>query len=143
MSITEKEFTELYTDLYERDSNKNKCMICYDTNDLIKLSCNHYYHDKCLNLYYLKGKKTFFNCPYCNKKNKFIKCKNCKKINLTNNCSSCNINPDNISNVIDKNKENSKSEINNCCTAIIKSGINKGKICGRELKNEKCRYHTK
>ena len=141
MSLTEKEFSELYNDLYERDNNKNKCMICYDTNNLIKISCNHYFHESCINLYYLKNKKTSFNCPYCSKVNKLIKCKDCKKMNLTNNCSSCNTKLDNISNIINNNNKENSLEISNCCTAVIKSGLNKGKICGRQLKNNKCRYH--
>ena len=104
MSITEKQFTELYTELYERDNNNNTCMICYDSNDIIKISCGHYYHENCINLYYLNSKKSF-NCPYCNKLNKLIKCRKCKKMNISNKCSTCNTNTnkENISDIINEN----------------------------------------
>ena len=51
-----------------------KCMICHmnDTIDnLVKLSCNHYFHKSCL------PKKNTVKCLYCNKKTKL---QNTKKV---------------------------------------------------------------
>ena len=176
MSLSENRFDNLYNECYnkyEENENSDKCMICYDNENLIKIGCGHYYHQSCLKTYFYNNKKLTYNCPYCNKINKFIKCKKCKSLNISNKCFDCETNKINtkdksLNNLINKNNLISKQENDNnltseleyetkkiliklgdlinicnndCCQNIIKSGINKGNICGRVLKHNKCRYH--
>lgn len=84
-----------------------KCLICHFPikDNMLKLSCNHYFHRKCLlDKYIFKS----VICPYCGKKSKI------------NNC---------LPTV----------ENNNLCKVILKSGVNKGKLCNRK----NCHYHKK
>ena len=122
-----------YDDLIKMVEQKNKiegekCLICHfpDTKEnLLKLSCSHYFHKNCLIIDENKLKK--YNsksfriiCPYCSKKSTY---------KMTSK----------------KSKESKKSEKSNeslqidqkCCQVVLKTGINKGKICGRIS----CRYH--
>jgi len=56
-------------------STKEKCLICHFPveDDELVLTCNHYYHSKCLN-----KKTNTIKCPYCEKT---VKNKNEKVIN--------------------------------------------------------------
>lgn len=103
------EFDELMKIVEEKNKIEGeKCLICHfpdESSKLIKLSCNHYFHQSCLNIY--KGKKTYFRCPYCDQP-----VKKCKQVNQINNS-------------------------NLTCQVVLKSGINKGNICGRI----NCKYH--
>ena len=46
----------------QENNTKSMCLICDDTN--MKISCNHYYHEECINEWL---KKSEFECPYCRK----------------------------------------------------------------------------
>ena len=157
-----------FDSLYEmieilNESTNEKCLICHlpIENDELILSCNHYYHSKCLN------KKTIkIKCYYCAKivtekkkeKNKNIKnitniTNECKVLLLTgirkgeycgrNNCYYHKLNKE-IINVIDsKNVIESVNIItsispNNLCNVILKTGLRKGNICNRN----NCKFHT-
>tara|TARA_A100001015_G_scaffold201730_1_gene225239 strand:- start:2709 stop:3122 length:414 start_codon:yes stop_codon:yes gene_type:complete len=126
-----------YNDLMKMVEQKNKiegekCLICHfpDTKEnLLKLSCSHYFHKKCLILDENKLKnynsKSFrIICPYCSKKSTYKmtskKSKESKKSEKSN----------------DKSNENLQID-QKCCQAVLKTGINKGKICGRIS----CMYH--
>ena len=91
--------------------NGEKCLICHfpdKAENLTKLSCSHYFHLSCLNVNFQKNKKSKkIICPYCN-----------TKATVKNN------------NIINEEKLE-------CCKVILKSGINKGKECGRIS----CKYH--
>lgn len=97
-------FEEVFEKMLLLDlDNTEFCMICYDTENTIKLKCGHVFHNECL--YKLK------KCPYC--LSKLVK--NNKKENKK-----------------DLNKDNIK------CKSILKSGVRKGKECGRI----NCGYHS-
>tara|TARA_B100000161_G_scaffold264717_1_gene238655 strand:- start:1489 stop:1899 length:411 start_codon:yes stop_codon:yes gene_type:complete len=110
-----------------------KCLICHfpdKKENLTKLSCNHYFHLKCLNC-----KTNLIICPYCQKSTKL------KNLYCQSN---------NICNVILKNGKN-KGKVcgrKNCryhkvvetgCNVILKSGARKGEKCNRI----NCKYHNK
>ena len=108
-------FVEEKNNIEDSESDPSEtCLICHfpdKKKNLLKLKCGHYYHSCCI-FNDEKPKDNFkFICPYCGLKQKI-------KLN-------------------DSQDESSKSASNLKCTAIIKSGINKGKICGRI----NCRYH--
>lgn len=78
--------TDINIDDYISFINKNnnikgeKCMVCHmndSIDNLVKLSCNHYFHKSCL------PKKNVFKCTYCNKKTKL---KSSKKSTSGNKC---------------------------------------------------------
>ena len=78
MSLAE---LEKYVNSIIKEKNDNCCLICYLGNETecSKLSCGHYYHQKCLG--------NLKNCPYCNKKITVKKLN--KKIVLTQNENIC------------------------------------------------------
>tara|TARA_B100001093_G_scaffold399178_1_gene386604 strand:- start:1090 stop:1446 length:357 start_codon:yes stop_codon:yes gene_type:complete len=102
----------------KNDVKGETCLICHfpdNKENLLKLGCGHFYHSKCLfsstNKMNQSSNKNF--CPYCGIK--IIKSKiskTCPKINSTN---------------IPDLK----------CQVILKTGLNKGKVCNRI----NCRYH--
>jgi hypothetical protein len=91
-----------------------KCLICHfpdNLENLEKLNCNHYFHLNCLNLDKIK-KANKVICPYCGTKVKIKKNKELNKI------------PNNLKETV--------------CKILLKSGVNKGKECGRN----NCKYHN-
>lgn len=114
-------------------SSKEKCLICHlpIENDELILSCNHYYHSKCLNKTTNKIK-----CPYCQrlasiKPNKIIQ-DTCKVLLTSGNrkgeyCGRTNCCYHKL------NKENEY-----LCQSILKSGLRKGQVCGRNS----CKLHN-
>jgi hypothetical protein len=128
------DFDSLYKIIEKMDkSSKEKCLICHlpIENDELILSCNHYYHSKCLNKTTNKIK-----CPYCQriasiKPNKIIQ-EDCKVLLTTGNrkgeyCGRTNCCYHKL------NKENEY-----LCQSILKSGLRKGQICGRNS----CKLHN-
>jgi hypothetical protein len=128
------DFDSLYKIIEKMDkSSKEKCLICHlpIENDELILSCNHYYHSKCLNKTTNKIK-----CPYCQriasiKPNKIIQ-EDCKVLLTTGNrkgeyCGRTNCCYHKL------NKENEY-----LCQSILKSGLRKGQICGRN----NCKLHN-
>ena len=128
------DFDSLYKIIEKMDqSSKEKCLICHlpIENDELILSCNHYYHSKCLNKTTNKIK-----CPYCQriasiKPNKIIQ-EDCKVLLTTGNrkgeyCGRTNCCYHKL------NKENEY-----LCQSILKSGLRKGEICGRN----NCKLHN-
>ena len=91
-------------------STKEKCLICHLPIEQkeMVLKCSHEYHHKCLPI-----TKVMKTCPYCgaNRKDRSII-------------------------VPDKHTEISKILV--ICQSIIKSGVRKGQVCGRN----KCNYHN-
>lgn len=127
------DFDQIYSLIEKMNkSDKEKCLICHlpvDNDELI-LTCNHYYHSKCLNL----KKKSGIKCPYCEKTVSI-------KLSKTN---------DNSCKVIIKTgiRKGQYCGRNNCvyhklavnkitiihsdtCQAILKSGLKAGQLCGR------------
>ena len=128
------DFNSLYKIIEKMDkSSKEKCLICHlpIENDELILSCNHYYHSKCLNKTTNKIK-----CPYCQriasiKPNKIIQ-EDCKVLLTTGNrkgeyCGRTNCCYHKL------NKENEY-----LCQSILKSGLRKGQVCGRN----NCKLHN-
>jgi hypothetical protein len=135
------DFDSLYKIIEKMDqSSKEKCLICHlpIENDELILSCNHYYHSKCLN-----KKTNKLKCPYCQK---IVSIKPTKiiseycKILLTRgsnkgeycgriNCCYHKLNKETIT-VIKPNEY--------LCQSILKSGLRKGEICGRN----NCKLHN-
>ena len=139
MNITEEKFDEIYNIYLNKNENEKICMICHNDENLIKISCGHEFHEECLKKIYIQDKnKNNFNCPYCNSFIKLINCKYCKKKNIRNPCYACS-KENNLNKEINSN--NSENIQINTCQHIIKTGKNKGQICGRKLKDNKCRYH--
>ena len=135
------DFDSLYKIIEKMDqSAKEKCLICHlpIENDELILSCNHYYHSKCLN-----KKTNKLKCPYCQKivsiKPTKIIPEYCKILLTTgirkgeycgrNNCCYHKINKETIKII---------QPIENLCQSILKSGLRKGEICGRN----KCKLHN-
>lgn len=128
------DFDSLYKIIEKMDqSSKEKCLICHlpIENDELILSCNHYYHSKCLNKTTNKIK-----CPYCQriteiKPNKIIQ-DTCKVLLTSGNrkgeyCCGTNCCYHKL------NKENEY-----LCQSILKSGLRKGQVCGRNS----CKLHN-
>ena len=128
------DFDSLYKIIEKMDqSAKEKCLICHlpIENDELILSCNHYYHSKCLNKTTNKIK-----CPYCQritsiKPNKIIQ-DTCKVLLTSGNrkgeyCGRTNCCYHKL------NKENEY-----LCQSILKSGLKKGQVCGRN----NCKLHN-
>ena len=133
-----------YEDLIKMVEQKNevegeKCLICHfpdSKENLIKLSCSHYFHKSCLildkdKLKEYESKSFKITCPYCSKKASYKKISNKSK--------------DKKNKKVLQSKTDSKETQSNenqqidqkCCQVILKTGINKGKICGRIC----CKYH--
>ena len=143
------DFDSLYKMIETMDqSSKEKCLICHlpVENDELILSCNHYYHNKCLN-----KKTNKIKCPYCEKmvtekgnNNKPVKPKKsipdgCKVILTTglrkgeycgrNNCCYHKLNKESVKII---------QPINELCQSVLKSGLRKGQVCGRN----NCKLHN-
>ena len=120
------EFDKLLKIVLEKNKvDGEKCLICHfpdDLKNLEKLNCSHYFHLNCLNLDKIK-KGNKITCPYCGTKVKINKKKESASLVLSDQTSSAFEN-------------NSKGSI---CKIILKSGVNKGKDCGRC----NCKYHNK
>ena len=114
----------------------NECMICMfpvSEDEILKLSCKHTYHDKCLQL---KNKE--YKCPYCHKITKTI---NKSDVPITTvPCKAVIKSGINKGQICGKIKCNRHKlvKINNLCNAILKSGANKGKPCGKY----QCKRHN-
>ena len=117
-------------------STKEKCLICHFPveDDELVLTCNHYYHSKCLN-----KKTNTIKCPYCEKtvKNKNEKvinngCKIILKSGPRKNQQCGRIN-------CTFHKINNNNDIIIICNAILKSGPRKNEQC----KKENCKIHNK
>ena len=128
------DFDSLYKIIEKMNqSSKEKCLICHlpIENDELILSCNHYYHSKCLNKTTNKVK-----CPYCQrlvsiKPNKIIQ-EDCKVLLTSGNrkgeyCGRTNCCYHKL------NKENEY-----LCQSILKSGLRNGQVCGRN----NCKIHN-
>ena len=135
------DFDSLYKIIEKMDqSTKEKCLICHlpIENDELILSCNHYYHSKCLN-----KKTNKLKCPYCQKmvsiKPTKIIPEYCKILLTTGirkgeycgrtNCCYHKLNKETI--IVIKQNEY-------LCQSILKSGLRKGEICGRN----NCKLHN-
>jgi hypothetical protein len=131
------DFDELFNHCARlNESTKEKCLICHipiqDDEEYLKLICNHYFHNNCVN--YTQGK---YKCIYCDK----ISLPKKMTTNLLNN-SMCKF----ILNS-GKNKNTPCKRINckyhksdsdsNICNFILKSGKNKNTPC----KRINCKYH--
>lgn len=129
-----------FESLYEmiellNESTNEKCLICHlpiEDDELI-LSCNHYYHSKCLN------KKTIkIKCHYCakivteKKKDKKEGKKKYKKRSINE-----SIKKDKKGTINEIIKEDKKS-IGTNCEVILLTGLRKGESCGRH----NCPYHV-
>lgn len=115
-----------------------KCLICHfpdKSENLIKLSCNHFFHSKCL---CLDHSKLWIKCPYCEKPTIL----NNNNISRLENIPTCTVI---LKSGINKgkkcNRKNCKyhSPILSSCTEILKSGPRKGEVCNRI----NCKYHSK
>ena len=128
------DFDSLYKMIETMNQSLNeKCLICHlpIENDELILSCNHYYHSKCLNKTTNKVK-----CPYCQrlvsiKPNKIIQ-EDCKVLLTSGNrkgeyCGRTNCCYHKL------NKENEY-----LCQSILKSGLRNGQVCGRN----NCKIHN-
>ena len=127
------EFDKLLSVVNNLNNRKGeKCMVCHfpdNKKNLIKLSCNHYYHNNCITIINFK-----FNCPYCKKTTTFKRkndsenvCKFVLKsgINRGKHCNRVNCK---------YHKIKTKSI---ACKSIIANGPNKGQVCNRF----NCKYH--
>lgn len=135
------EFDKLLKEVNKLNSiDGEQCMVCHfpdlETN-LIKLKCNHFYHETCI-IKLIKNNK--IKCPYCDKistikeQNRDNICKVIMKsgINKGKECNrpNCTYHKINIQ-VVDNNLIK--------CQSIIKSGTRKGELCNRV----NCKYHNK
>jgi len=122
-----------------------KCLICHfpDSNkNLVKLSCNHYFHSTCLES---SKSNSIIKCPYCDKKTKLVKnieqtiCQVILKrgINKGKECGRniCKYHKSNLTNISNKVENNEFKNIG--CQTIIKTGPKKGQYCNRV----NCHYH--
>ena len=82
--------TEINIDDYISFINNNnkikgeKCMVCHMNDlkkNLLKLDCNHYFHESCV-----KKKNNVIKCKYCNKKTKLKSKGSSKKSNKNKKC---------------------------------------------------------
>jgi hypothetical protein len=104
------------------EDQSEKCLVCHipvgKSKEYLKLKCNHIFHPDCIK--YKMGK---INCLYC------------EKISIPNLINNKLFEEQTQSIEIKQNKNNTESKLH--CSAIIKSGIFKGKQCGRTH----CKYH--
>ena len=114
------EFDKLLREVNKLNSIEGeRCLVCHfpdKTDNLIKLKCKHYYHEKCIK-HLIKNNK--IRCPYCDRV--------------------CRIKPDKVKKEKDTNKQIENVLTKNICNAVIKTGPRKGQICNRT----NCRYHNK
>jgi hypothetical protein len=118
-------FDDLVNIVMEMKSHKGEeCLICHfpiDLDLLIKLKCNHSYHNNCINTL-IKNKIISITCPYCQ--------------TVTNNPTQSNPTQSNPTNL--QHSSYIKLEVNKC-KKIIKTGVNKGKECNII----QCKRHNK
>lgn len=109
-----KEIFCLEDDTEMNQNYENICNICLSNIDkddkIIKLSCNHIFHKKCLKLSFKANSwnNSFNECPYCRKR--------ISKFELNN-----------MYNINNKTKELNNDKVQ--CNGINMTGINKGKQC--------------
>jgi hypothetical protein len=124
MSLT---YSKLYELIKKMPTVKNPCLICHQDNESsIILPCSHEYHKYCISEYMTNLKKTQLKCPYCLKSISQL-----RYGSIVNGIQS---------QIITKKKPTTP----NGCTAIIKSGKNKGNQCDKRCKtNTFCGMHSK
>ena len=135
-------FDELFKYCEELNkSNSEKCLVCHipiEKNDkYVKLNCSHIFHPECIK--YHDGS---IKCLYCEKTslpekinwNQIL----CKIVLKTGPKKGQFCNRNNC--LYHKIKPNIIQVIKSKCDHTIKSGINSGKECGRNLP---CKYHIK
>jgi len=147
------EYLELLNEIDCEDID-NLCLICYSDNDArsLKLKCTHEFHTDCLEKS-LKNKYVK-ECPYCRNSlnlldykstcaKKIITGKNagepCNKL-CYNTINLCKIHIKQHVKQINKETELVNNKINSC-TAILKTGVNKGKQCTSTGTNGYCKRH--
>lgn len=126
-------------------STKEKCLICHFPidNDELVLTCNHYYHSKCLN-----KKTNNIKCPYCEKSVK-IKKSDIKPIKNTipNGCKVLLTTGARKGEYCGRNKcpyhklNKEKVVVINpiqTCQHVLKSGPRKGQLCNKN----NCKTHN-
>jgi len=141
-------FDDLVNIVMEIKSHKgDECLICHfpiDLDLLIKLKCNHSYHNNCINN--IIKDKVGITCPYCqtvtNKSiqdktiqgNLIIKLESnkCKKIIKTG------VNKGKECNIIQCKRHNKIEKVLVLCKEILMSGKKKGLPCNRN----NCKYHN-
>ena len=109
-----------------------KCMICHfpdKEENLLKLSCNHFFHSKCL---CFDTTKSSINCPYCDKRTSLKYIFDIQRTQENNLCL------EKLKNGINKGKTCGRK---NCkyhkttdlspCNVILKTGSRKGEVCNR------------
>ena len=109
-----------------------KCLICHfpdSDNNLIKLSCNHYFHSECIPVN--NKLLNYIICPYCDQKSPVVEqVKSCPFI------ISSGVNKGKVCNRLNC-KYHKKFTLQNKCKFILKSGLRKGEECNRL----NCKYH--
>lgn len=129
------------------------CPICHDTlddqsqseNDIVKLQCNHKYHYDCIFIVYKNSITTnkfklIRNCPYCREDGGFLPLKlGMLPIKFIHN---------EYNDLKEYNKTGDKNLIKKYliegkCSAILKTGINKGMQCSKKKNNDNdyCKKH--
>ena len=130
-------FDEIYNQiLAEKETCKNPCGICYRNldNKKIKLKCSHEFHYECLSKKYTK-----IECPYCRNIQSLNSLKKiCKAI--TNSGKLCGKTSYYSSGLCCKHLNYQEKK----CSAIFKSGKNKGNKCGKSVydsNSDYCKRH--
>ena len=130
-------FDEIYNQiLKEKESCKDPCGICYKelNNKTILLKCNHRFHYECL----LKVKKYYVECPYCRSTQTITSLK--KKCKALTSTSVCNKTTYYESGYCLKHIDYQEKK----CCAKLKSGVNKGKQCTKNVMSsdsDYCKIH--
>ena len=135
LKINEKKKTNiiscLFTEKYEDyDNSVNNCMICFNPiKDQIKLDCNHSFCYQCLLESYKGNKCNFYTkshriCPYCRHPGKYLPLQD-------------GSNP--IKGIHREYGKKKKKEFKKC-KAVLKSGVNKGQVCGCRVKDPKSEF---
>ncbi len=124
------------------ENNKNKCLISGESlnEDSVTLLCNHSFNYESIFNEVIRQKKNVHNyeliilnknqikCPYCNSiQNKLLP-------NLLNN---------KFEDVEDVNYPLNKCMYRFKCNHIMKSGKNKGNLCGKNSNEKYCKIHMK
>lgn len=136
------ELVELASNM--KEIKGEECMICHFpideniVNNIMKLSCNHFYHKSCIdNL--MKSKEVV--CPYCQRSTNINKIKPVKLPKVI--CTSIIKTGENKGKQC--NKLNCKKHIKKIeaipilCNTMLKTGKNKGTLC----KRHDCLFHNK
>ena len=137
------EFDKLLKEVNKLNSiDGEQCMVCHFPDlaeNLVKLKCNHFYHESCIQKL-IKSNK--IKCPYCDKTSTLkekvtnVICKVIMKngVNKGKECNRLNCTYHKV-----KIQLNNKITNSNNCNVVIKSGPNKGQTCNRI----NCKYHNK